>query len=516
MRNAGLDVGYVHELLDALAAGGDREAIVYGEQRLTSAEAHDLVLRLGAGLKAEGLRSGDAVAVFLGPGPAAILMSYAVHLMGCRLVAVPSWNSVTEAVAGVERSLANVLVVDNRSVAQEAGLAARVPLVLSLGSAGADFGRLGKAGCRQAGGVVEPWQPQNVATLFSTGGTTAGPKLVAHGLGAYRGAVVSAQQLRPPVQSARWLLCTSPASPYAHNVYLTGLLGGATLVLLDRPDAGTVLAAVEREQITGVFLTPPQLCEMLVHPACPPAGFPRLKLIWCSAGPLSSAHTRRVLERFGPVLQKSYGSSEALGVTLMRAEEMDLDRPSTLLTCGRPLPYTRVEIRDEHGGAVPAGEIGTVHIQGPNVMLGYWGERGGTEKALRGGVLRTDDVGYLDREGYLYLLDRSQDVIVTGEGVTVYSQLLDDFLVSLPGVRDAAAVGVAYPGRGASVHAFLVMEPATAPELVEIRAGVRKTLGPSYEPQEVSVLDVLPRTPLVKVDKAVLRSMAKAGASASS
>lgn len=221
---------------------------------------------------------------------------------------------------------------------------------------------------------------------------------------------------------------------------------------------------------------------------------------------------------FGPVLSQGYGQSEALGITAFGAEDLASEgavRPELWRSCGRAIADVEIEIRGEDStAALPVRQVGEVCVRGETVMLGYYEDPERTAAALHDGWLRTGDMGYLDAEGYLYLVDRAKDIIVTGRtSDNVYSRVLEDFLLTLPGVRNAAALGVPDEEYGEAVQIFLATAEGGAdvdPEVVS--AAVTAELGELYTPQRTVLLDQLPTTKVGKVDKKALRAAWTSGA----
>ena len=501
---------YVDNILTSLAAGGDTEALVQGDRRITYTQAHDTVLRLAGALHARGLGRGDGVAIFIGNRPESVLLQVAVHLLGCRLVFVPPEPGHGELTAFVKQADVAAFVFDPGfgprapELARDVG----VPEVLSLGPSryGTDLLALSSeaAPARPAVAVSR----DDIVTLLYTGGTTGRPKIVTHRHLYYDGLIAAAGRRRADSPGPqRYLICTLVTHSSGHVAAVTALLAGATVVLMRDFDAGEVLATFAREGITGAVLVPPMLYELLDHPACPRYGFPSLVRIHYGGAPIAPARLRQAIERFGPVMRQSYGLTEAPVITVLEPAEHDPARPQTLRTCGRPLPGMEVEVRDDQGRRVAAGEVGEVHVRGFLVMTGYWRDPEQTRAAIGDGWLHTGDLGYLDEDSYLYLVDRSNDVIVTGRtSDNVYSRLLDDFLVTLPGVRHAAAVGVPDERYGEAVHVFVVAEPEARPDPGELQKLVLDELGPLYEPSGVSFVDTLPWTTMGKIDKRALRA----------
>lgn len=475
---------YPHQVLTALEAEPAREAFVLGDRRLTRGQARAVLIRLANALLDRGLRPGDGVGLFVGNRPESVLLTVAVHLVGCRVVFIPPEPGATELAGLVRRSQVALVVIDS-----------------TFDPRGTDLGGLELDELLASGRTAEPeWpaSPLEVTTVFYTGGTTGQPKLPTHGGGVYRR--LSETAALTPAVEGRFLVCTLVTHVSGHVLGLMALLCGWTVVLMERFDAQEAVATINRERIGGTLFVTPMLYAVLDDPT----PMPTLGAITVGGAPLSPARLRQAVERFGPVVRQTYAMSEALGVTGMDPADVDLDRPETLRSCGKALPGVLLEIRDEEGRVLPAGEVGDVHVSGDSVMRGYWGE------PPLVGWLNTGDVGYLDADGFLYLVDRSKDVIVTGTTAdNVYSRLLDDFLVTLPGIRLAAAVGERLDDEREAVHVFVVPDNGQPVDTEEITRAVVAELGDLYRPRAVTVVADLPLTAIGKVDKKALRSRLK-------
>ncbi len=334
---------YLDHLLGSLASGGDREALVYGDQRITYAQAHEKSLRLAGALRGAGLRKGDGVAVFVGNRPESVLLQIATHLIGCRLVFVPPEPGQSELSAFIDLAGTKAFVFDP------------------------GFG----------GRAEELADQVSAAHKLSLGPSTVGTDLLA--------LMEQAPAVLPDVEISKDDIVTLLYTGGGHVAAITGLLAGATVVLGGDFDAAQILGTMEREHITGLGLTPPMLYEILDHPACREGGFPALARIFYGGAPTAPARLREAIERFGPMMRQSYGLTEAPVITTLEPDQHDLERPETLRTCGRPLPGMAVEIRDEQGNAVPAGQIGEVHTQGFMVMTEFWGDPERTREELKEG-----------------------------------------------------------------------------------------------------------------------------------
>ncbi|MFJ2738371.1 AMP-binding protein [Streptomyces sp. NPDC087440] len=522
---------YVDRVLERWQQNENTEALVQGTQRLTRAQARTRLFRLGHALRAQGLAPGDGVGLFLANRVDSVLVQLAVHLIGCRVVFLPPEPGPGELAALVEQSGARAVVTDPlfaERAADAAGRSTHSPVLLSLGPCDRPAGRpcadlLALADgfpATRPEGIAAPGPDEPVTVLY-TGGTLGRPKLAAHSRRLYD-ALVELVVDTPEGAGSAFLPATDPGSERVlaatllthgsgHLTSLQALVTGSTLVVLPEFDADAAMTVLREERITATMFVPPMLYALLDHPDCVPGALPALGRIAVGGAASSPARLQQAVEVFGPVLSQGYGQSEALGIAVFGAEELaaaGAERPELWRSCGRAISDVRIEIRDEDGTtALPARQVGEVCVTGRTVMLGYYQDPERTAEALRDGWLRTGDMGYLDADGYLYLVDRAKDIIVTGAtSDNVYSRVLEDFLLTLPGVRNAAALGVPDEEFGEAVQIFLATasDAQVAPEAVG--AAVTAELGELYAPRRTVLLDRLPTTKVGKVDKKALRA----------
>jgi len=501
---------YVDRILESMEAGGDRPALINGERRLSCAEAGAMILRLAAALRSLGLRKGDSVALLTGNNPDGVLAGLAVHLIGCRLVITSSDAATSQRGTFLQRAETAAIVFDPRigaaaDLARESGPA----LALALGPAETGQDLLALAARFPAARPDASAEPGDISTVFHTGGTTGRPKMVLHGHPFYDAIIFWND--RPTFPEPRRILVPTPLSHTSgHYSVIVTLLAGGTVVLLDRFDAAAVIDTIQREGITTTILLPAMLCAVLDHPSLPADGLPTLAQVNYGGGPASPSRLRQALHRLGPVLRQVYALTEAHSVAIMTPQDHDESVPGRLTSCGKPVSgLVEVSVRDKAGEVAP-GEVGEVCVRGSLVMTEYWKDPDLTEQALRDGWLHTGDLGRFDEDGYLYIVDRISDLIVTGIYATnIYPSLLVDVLTGMPGVRAAAVVGVPDEIYGEAVHAVCVTEPEVPVDAAELRKRAVDALGPMYEPQAVTFVDSLPYTALGKLDKKALRQMVK-------
>jgi fatty-acyl-CoA synthase len=505
---------YVLQVLEFFARMGSAEAIVHGERRYTYAETRAAVLAMATALTARGVR-GDMTAVAVTRNhPESVILLLALHLLGCRAGFVAADAPREDQHDFIEQAGADVLIHDS-GVADElisdavAG-AARPVLGLGPGEGRPDLlaemvvaAAGSQANGAGGGGAGADHEPQS---LFHTAGTTGPPKLVRHGQRFYQALYLRGQFNRASGQPGMRHLGIFPFATTSGQVpALLALFQGGTAVLMTQFRAAQWLAAIERERVTSTLLSPPRLREVLAEPALAQANCASLRRLNCGCGAAPITDLVQAIERFGPVVRVIYGMTEVPLIADYPGMDLDPAHPERLRSCGTAYASNKIEVRGGDGTVLPAGQTGTIWVTGPLLMDGYAGQPELTSRILAGGWLCTEDLGYTDPDGYLYLVDRAQDVITTGKPpVQVYSRVVEDVLTGHPGVRAAAVIGVPDTHLGEAVVAFVVRAPGTGVTAEELRDLVAGELTEAHAPREVQFVAELPTTPAGKVDKRAL------------
>ncbi|MFE9400032.1 AMP-binding protein [Streptomyces flavidovirens] len=503
---------YLDVVLSHWETDDETEALVGGGRRLRRVDARRQLFQLATALRQQGLRPGDSVGAFTSNRVEAVLVHLAVHLIGCRLVFLPPEPGPGELAALLDQSAARTVVVDPllSAKAQEAARRCRTaPVLLSLGPGGPpgaeDLLTLAADCPADSPQAVPSPAPDDAITVLYTGGTLGRPKLPAHGRTLYD--VMAASATMAPA-GGRILAATQLTHGSGHLAMLHALLTGSTLVVLPTWEPAAAFDALREERITVTALVPPMLGDLLDDSRCRPGALPHLGQIHIGAAPITPARLQQAVAVFGPVISQGYGQSECLAITSLPAQDLPtVEESPRWRSCGRPLPGTEVQVRNAQGAVLPDGEAGEVCVRSPAMMLGYAEGQESTAEVVREGWLHTGDTGYRDEEGYLYLVDRVRDIIVTGRGSdNVYSRLLDDVASGLPGVREAAAVGMPDDAVGEAVRLFLVAEDGTELDTAAVAEAITAELGELYTPRETVLVPQLPRTGVGKVDKRALRA----------
>jgi long-chain acyl-CoA synthetase len=303
-------------------------------------------------------------------------------------------------------------------------------------------------------------------------------------------------------------------SPLFHVAGIAPLLGlvwlGGTFVVLPTFAAAAALDLIERHRVTVTIPVPTMLSALVEEQRRQPRDVRSLRMLGHAASPMPADLVRRAHATFPDAeLAHFYGATETSSiVTALRHEERLLGQPR-LGSCGQPVPGVEIAVVGPGGQPSPAGAVGEVLVRGPNVMAGYWEDAAATAEALEDGWYRTGDLGYIDDESYLFLVDRAKDMIVSG-GENVYSVEVESALYEHPAVLEAAVYGVPDVRWGEAVHAVVVVRDGTpaSPELAEeLRRHCRSRIAGYKVPKAIELrTEPLPKSGPGKILKRQLRA----------
>ncbi|MGA1344853.1 MAG: class I adenylate-forming enzyme family protein [Ilumatobacteraceae bacterium] len=349
--------------------------------------------------------------------------------------------------------------------------------------------------------------PDDLAFVGFTGGTTGKPKGIVHRQHPF---VLNmfAHIVEGSIGPDERLLLTTPL-PHAAGLFaLAGLMRGAHVRVEPTFDAEGVLRTMEAEGITWTFAVPTMIYRMLDAAEATGIRPASLRTIQYGAAPISPERLRQAIGLFGPVLQQLYAQTECpnFATSLTKADHVRaLDEPALLSSCGRSTLMCEVAVIDENGNEVATGEVGEVALRSPYTMAGYWEDPDGYASRFARGWMRTGDVGRLDAEGFLTLVDRRNDMIISG-GMNVYSVEVENVIAAHPSVGQVAVVAVPHPDWGEAVHAVIVPALGATPDTDDLAAYCREHLAAYKRPKAFEVVAELPLTVYGKVDKKALRA----------
>jgi long-chain acyl-CoA synthetase len=289
------------------------------------------------------------------------------------------------------------------------------------------------------------------------------------------------------------------------------LTGGCNVILPNRSfDPVTVLKTVQEERVTDMQLVPTQLSALLSHPDLEKYELNSLNRIYYAASPMPVDLLRRGLEVFGPIFAQGYGQTESGPqiCTLPKEAHQVLDKPAeeqkVLASCGQPSLGVHVRVVDKDNVDVGPGEVGEIIAQSDSIMTGYWKKPKETAETIVGGWLHTGDLAYYDEKGFIYIVDRKKDMIVSG-GENVYSREVEDVLYKHPAVAEAAVIGVPDPKWVERVHAVIALKAGARATEKDLIAFCKEHIASYKTPKSVEFVDSLPKNPQGKILKKDIR-----------
>ena len=492
----------------------------YAGRTRTFAEVFQRVARLAGGLRSLGVCDGDRVAILALNSDRYSEYLLAVPWAGAVINPQNVRWSAEEIAFALRDSESSVLFFDDAFAPMAKQLSAQLPALTSLVYCG-DSAPPGGALSFEL--LVEDNQPiedahrsgGDLAGLFYTGGTTGTPKgvMLSHTnlLTSALGSLATGHFLQP---GSRYL----HAAPMFHladlGAWIAQTVLGGSHVIIPKFDPVDIFRAIQDDAVTDVLLVPTMIQLLVDHPARSDYDVSGLQHIIYGASPINEALLDRAMKAF-PQAQftQAYGMTELSPVATLLSGDDHVEaagRPARLRSAGRAAPHAEVRVVDEDGNEVTRGDVGEIVVRGAHVMLGYWNRPDETEHALRSGWMHTGDAGSMDADGYLYVVDRIKDMIITG-GENVWSAEVENALCTHPGIAAATVIGLPDAEWGERVHAVVVLHPGSDATAEELIAHTRTHIAAYKAPRGVTFTDALPLTGAGKVLKRALREQLGGG-----
>ena len=496
----------------------DNPALVYKTTRMTFRELNQTSNRLAHGILALGIRKGDRVGMFLHNHCEFIEIDFALSKAGIVRVPLNIRLAPQDHEYMLNDSGANTLMYDESFTETVEKLKPALKTVqhfirVSDGSPGQSMpSTIAFEDLLNNQSVDEPSVEigeQDLHTLFYTSGTTGKPKGAMLTQKSWANVAINLVLDYGPITQRDVILNTQPLSHGAGFFVLPFFIRGAVNVLIPEVKPSIVFETIQREKVTVLKLVPTVLYLLTESPEKTQYDLSSLHSIIYGGAPSAAPRLKDAIRFFGQKIVQLYGQAEApMCISVLSKEDHHIDGPEEavkrLSSAGKPCLNVDVRVVDENDCEVPPGQVGEVAVRGYHIMKGYWNLPEATVETMRNGWIHTGDMGYFDDQGFLFLVDRKRDVIISG-AFNIYPKEIEDVIASHPKVKEAAVIGVPDEKWGEAVKAVVVPKAGEAVTEQEIIDHCRDRMAGFKKPKSVDVVDELPRNPYGKVLKTALR-----------
>jgi fatty-acyl-CoA synthase len=499
-------------------ANPDRVAVLDGERNYSYREVRALTEQIACAMRAEGLRDEDRAAIYSPNDARVLICMFGLMRAGAAWVPMNSRNAMGANVEYMNYVATSWLFYHSSFREQVQEFKKRVPSLrhfVCIDAQDSENPSLESFANRGAGPTLDDWgdaygNNERLVGLVPTGGTT----------GPAKGVRVTSLAWGTMLEMASFYWRGDTAEPVCLNVaplsHAAGVVAfaaasiGATNVVLPGFDALEVARAIERHRVTHLFLPPTALYKLLALPNIANFDYSSLRVFLLAGSPVSPDKLKRAVEIFGPCLCQSYGQTEApMLLTFLDQKTIAAaargDRPERLASCGKATSAVRLAAMNEEGRILDDNQPGEIVARGTLVCGGYYNLPEATAEIRKFGWHHTGDIGYRDKDGYFYIVDRKKDMIITG-GFNVFSAEVEAGIMSIAEVHECAVIGVPDETWGEAVKAIVALrEGATLTEAAVIEH-CRAKLGGVKTPKTVEFRDEIPKTPAGKIDRKILRA----------
>jgi fatty-acyl-CoA synthase len=492
-----------------------------GESR-SYGEVQHLSVNIAAALRASGVKPGDTVGILSANDPVAFAAVFAISRIGAVWSPINPRSEAAEDRELLEQFDCTTLIYQHSFTGLVATILPGLPKVttvvcldgpceLGVPDLGVTFDEwmLAGAALSPTAESVRGEITDDLAMIVGTGGTTGRPKgvmLTTRNLETMTSIVLMSYPF-----SGRPVYLALPPLTHAAGVLCFPILAlGGEIVIMPKPDIHEWIDLVERHHVTHAFLPPTLIYMLLADPLLDARDLSSLQCFWYGAAPMSTARLEEALTRIGPVMAQLFGQTEApmMISTMAPSEHFDAlgnIRSDRLASAGHAAPLVTVAIMDEAGTLLGAGERGEIVIRSALVMAGYYKNPAATAEAGKHGWHHTGDLGYVDDDGYIFIVDRAKDMIITG-AFNVYSAEVEQSIMRFPGVRDCAVIGLPDEKWGERVTAVVQVDDSVAFDPEALRLFVKSEIGSVKTPKQIEVWSDLPRSKVGKVLKSDIKA----------
>ncbi len=496
---------------------GPETAITYKEESYTYEEMGQKAACLVSALQSLGLKKGETVSFLMANCPEYVFCEIAVAKSGCVRVPLAVLLSTSDHIYMMNQAESSTLIYHESMSPRVKDMIPHLKTVRHFICVGQDHASVVE-GHHHFQSLIDSSSPsyreveidpEDLVGIYYTGGTTGKPKGV---MVSHRGWVytVLMEMLELGLGWDEVFAYPTPLTHAGGCLMLPVLLRKGRVVIIDHFDPRLLLETMEKERVTATFLVPTMIYVLLDSQYLKEYDLRSLRNIIYGASAIAPDRLKQALDTFGPVMTQLFGQTEApMMMSVLSREEHIVEDPERekeiLSSAGRPTFHTRVKLLDDEGNEVERGNAGEVAVRCANMMNGYFKNPEATSETIRDGWLHTGDIAKQDEEGFLYIVDRKKDMIVSG-GFNIYPREIEDVLFEHPAVKGAAVVGVPHEKWGEEVKAIVILHKEKAATEEELIRFVKERKGRLVAPKTVEFWDEIPLTNLGKLDKKAIKA----------
>jgi long-chain acyl-CoA synthetase len=492
----------------------DKTAVVFEDQRLTYRRIDARINRLSHGILSLGLRPGNKMGILLNNSLESVETLFGIPRAGLAVVPLNARHSPAENAYILKDSEADAVIVGRDLWERLSPVLAEIPRLnhVIVAGGGIEGGRDYAELCDGRPETPPDIQvrPDDIERIHYTSGTTGRPKgAVSTFQISYNRLTNTLINLDQPISPADVNLNIGPLTHAAGLMMSTYYARGAVNIIMSSFDPAEVLRTIEKEKVTSLLMVPTMIVMLLMTPDLKSYDLSSVKRVWYGTAPMSPDRLRQAIDVFGPVFRQNYGLTESpQPVTYLAPEDHIVEGTAAemkrLASAGKPALGVALKIVDEQGKEVETGQIGEIIIHNQQLMKEYWKLPEATAEAFRGGWFHTGDMATKDEHGYIYIVDRKNDMIISG-GFNIYPREVEEALMTHPGVASAAVVGVPDDVWGEAVKAFVVPRPGSRIDEAELIDHCKSTIAGYKKPKSVEVVAELPLNAYGKIMRRLLK-----------
>ncbi len=488
----------------------DRDFLIMADQKVSYRQAASIANRIANALREKGVHRGARAVVFSENSIAACLAILGILRAGCAWTTVDMADEPDRIAENLQRLEITVVLYSQKYKERiesigSCGEILRCAMELSSSQKDAFDAHLhGKSDIFVEGEVSE----EDTATLFASGGSSGKPRNAVATHRCWESALTNLFAIAPEEGVVNGVI-----TPVMHigggTAFLFTLARAGTVVLVERFDPEYLGYLVSRHRISFLYVPPTALKMMLSYPRIRSLDFSSVKTLIYAGAPSLVATIVEAIDVFGPILAASYGQTETTApVTALlqndHATAVASGNEALLSSCGRTLPLSRVEIMDESGSLLGRGQVGEIVVRGSHVMRGYYRDEAATAEVSRFGWHHTGDIGVMDESGYLYIVDRKREMIITG-AYNIFPRQIEEVVMSHPSVQECVVVGAPHDVLGETVKAIVVLKNGQTISERALKSYCMPKLGPVRTPTSIEFWEEIPRTSAGKAARAAIR-----------